>query len=538
MSSLLTIIGCLLAFYLARFPYNLARNYVAARKLGLPIIIVPIDQHHLIWMLISVPLRPVFKKYLPESIYERLSLVTYGWEFHHGLEVFHKHGKPGNDKTFFLVTCGAAEISTRDPEVSWEISRRPRDFRQPATTDLIIGRFGGNVLSSNDESWAKQRKVVASVINERISKTVFNESIVQTEGLLAEVYDKADGKTTDTNQLFDMMKKITIHVLSGAGMGANVDWHSNANEKPREGYKLTYIEACKTVIEAVAGPIVLPVWFMRSWPSFLPGHEFLQNLAPAMVEFPIHTKHLLDEERTRTGTQSGETRSNIMSQLLKASETDGKDGKALLSEDEMMGNLTPLSLPSVVRLGSFTPVIHVARDTNAPQTIETSHATYHIPSGCFTYIDGVALHLDPDLWRDLNKKSPEEAPQTGDPRPDEYAFRPSRWVNPPGSQSALFQPPRGTYVPWSGGPRVCPGQKMAQVEFTAIFLTLFRRHRIEVVPLVVNGQEETRAQINVRLDALMKDSISVLTLQMQGVYDVSDGKDSEKGLKVRISKRR
>jgi cytochrome P450 len=532
---------------------------------------------------------------LPESIYERLSLATYGWEFHHGLEVFHKYGKPGNDKTFFLVTCGAAEISTRDPEISWEISRRPRDFRQPATTDLIIGRFGGNVLSANDESWAKQRKVVASVINERISKTVFNESIVQTEGLLAEVYDKADGKSTDTNQLFDMMKKITIHVLSGAGMGASVDWHSNANEKPREGYKLTYIEACKTVIEAVAGPIILPVWFMRSWPSFLPGHAFLQNLAPAMVEFPIHTKHLLDEERKRTSTQSGETRSNIMSQLLKASETDGKDGKALLSEDEMMGNLFVFTsagfdttantlsyalvllcrhpqwldwvleevdnvmpqdpsepvdyvavFPKIVRIMSvmlevlrlFTPVIHVARDTNAPQTIETSHATYHIPAGCFTYIDGVALHLDPDLWRDLNKKSPEEAPQTGDSRPDEYAFRPSRWVNPPGSQSALFQPPRGAYIPWSGGPRVCPGQKMAQVEFTAIFLTLFRRHRIEVVPLVVDGQEETTAQTNARLDALMKDSISVLTLQMKGVYDVSDGRGNDKGLKVRFSKRK
>lgn len=61
MLSLLTIIGGLVALYLARFPYNLARNYIAARKMGLPIIIVPIDQHHLIWMLISVPLRPVFK---------------------------------------------------------------------------------------------------------------------------------------------------------------------------------------------------------------------------------------------------------------------------------------------------------------------------------------------------------------------------------------------------------------------------------------------------------------------------------------------
>jgi len=61
MLSLFTIIGCLVALYLARFPYNLIRNYIAARKMGLPIIIVPIDQHHIIWMLISVPLRPVFK---------------------------------------------------------------------------------------------------------------------------------------------------------------------------------------------------------------------------------------------------------------------------------------------------------------------------------------------------------------------------------------------------------------------------------------------------------------------------------------------
>ena len=70
---------------------------------------------------------------------------------------------------------------------------------------------------------AKQRKVVASVINERIPKTVFNGSIVQIEGLLVEVYDNADGKTTDIKQPFDMIEKITIHVLSSADMGANVD---------------------------------------------------------------------------------------------------------------------------------------------------------------------------------------------------------------------------------------------------------------------------------------------------------------------------
>jgi cytochrome P450 len=617
MLSLLTIIASLLALYLARFPYNLARNYIKARKTGLPIIIVPIDQNHILWMVLSVPLRPIFKvpkskpkfsypsvanihqqKYLPSLIYSRLNLLTYGWEFHVGLEPFLNHSSSSNKnhKTFCLVTCGRTEISTCDPEIAWEIVRRPRDFRVPAVNSLILGKFGANILTSNGEEWAKQRKVVAGVINERISRAVWEESCRQTEGLLGEVYDRADGKVAETNRLFDMMKKITIHVLSGAGMGARVDWQSHAgDEKPREGYRLTYIEACKTVISAVGGPIVLPIWVMQWWPKFLPGHEFLQALAPAMVEFPIHTKYLLHEERARSNSHGGGTKSNIMSQLLQASEKD--DAKAL-SETEMLGNLfiftaagfdttantlsyalvllcrypqwqswvleevdavlptdpsEPVDytaiFPKITRIMAvmletlrlFTPVIHIARDTQAPQTISTSHGTLQIPADCFTYIDGVALHLDPDIWRDLNPSpSPSPQPDESDSnknKPDEHFFRPTRWLNPPSSNSStLFQPPKGSYVPWSAGPRVCPGQKMAQVEFVAIFLTLFRRHAIEVVPLVDGeGREESEGEWKGRLDGLMRDSISVLTLQMKGVYDVGDGGE---GLRVRVSRRR
>lgn len=83
----------------------------------------------------------------------------------------------------------------------------------------------------------------------------------------------------------------------------------------------------------------------------------------------------------------------------------------------------------------------------------------------------------------------------------------------------------------STGPRVCPGQKMAQVEFIAVFATLLRHHRIDAVPL--NG--ETRAQTDVRLDRRMQGSISILTLQMENVYDIPKG--SDKGLMLRVSRR-
>lgn len=455
-----------------------------------------------------------------------------------------------------------------------------------------MGRFGNNVLTENDERWAKQRKVIAGVVNERISKTVFGESARQTDGLLAEVYDDADGSTSDTNQLFDMMKKITINVLSGAGMGNSVEWKSSDEEKPREGYKMTYIEACKMVIDAVVGPIILPSSLLNNWPKFLPGYEYFKSLGQAFEEFPAHTKYLIEQERQRANVHGGGTKGNIMSQLLQASEGEAKAGKAL-SEEEMMGNLfiftaagfdttantlsyalvllcrypqwqewiheeidslippdlgEPLDyaaiFPKVVRIMAvmletlrlYVPVIHIAKETSVPQVIGTSKGTFTIPANCSTYVDNVAVHLDSEVWRDLDQTGADSS--TDCHQPDEYNFRPTRWVNPTGSQSILFQPPRGAFLPWSAGPRVCPGQKMAQVEFTSIFLTLFRRHRIEAVPLTIDGRQETRAEINTRLDELMKDSISILTLQMQEVYGVSDKATGEKGLNIRFSRRR
>ena len=454
-----------------------------------------------------------------------------------------------------------------------------------------MAKFGHNVLTSNGDRWARQRKIVASVINERISKAVFNESIRQTSGLLDEVTSQAikDG-TAESNRLFDMVKKITIHVLSGAGMGASVPWEDDTNEQPKPGFKQTYIQSVKTVINNVTGPIILPLWFLSSYPSFLPGYQTMKALSYGVREFPVHTMGLLEQERQRSKADGNASRGNIMSQLLQASEqaTDadakgsGSQTKAL-SEEEIMGNLfvftaagfdttantvsyavvllarypqwqdwlleeidTILSadptedldyvatFPKAARLMAFmfetlrlfTPLIHISKQTRAPLTIQTSDNSYWLPANTTVYINTVALHVDPKVWHHLNLGTNEKGAED-----DVWKFRPARWINPPGSQQALFQPPKGAYLPWSGGPRVCPGQKMAQVEFVGIFLTLLRQHRFEAVPLA----GESRADVEKRLDTRMRDSISILTLQMKDVYDVSG---PEKGLMLRLSKRR
>lgn len=570
MPSILTVFLTIVLVYFLHAVYSFLKNYFDALKSGVPnLIFIPWDQNGFPWIVISVPLRPFLQKILPGCIFRKVDLTIYGHEFH---QKHAHHQRSGG--SYVLVTPGSFEFVTKDPEVSVEILRRVRDFQSHRLTHLFMSRFGGNVLASDGEDWGRMRRIVAPVINERVSERVFEESGRQTEGLLREV------EGGQTNRLFDMMKRITVNVLSGAGMGASVAWEEDEDGKGgNEGERMSYMQAVKAVIEGVAGPIILPVWLLKNWPSFLPGQAYLNSLGVAIQEFPKQTHDLLEKERQRMKYTGGETRSNIMSQLLQANETGGKAG---LSEDEMVGNLfiftaagfdttaNTLSyalvllcrypewqdwlfeeidrifhggpsaeldytslFPQATRVQAFMletlrvfpPVIHLTKQTRSPQTITVSSGTYHIPANATVYVNTVATHLNPEVWRNLNHQ-PHESPAPD----DEFAFRPSRWLD---DQGMLFCPPKGTFVPWSTGPRVCPGQKMAQVEFTSIFLKLLRKNRIEAVPLF---EGESKGQIERRLDAEMEDSISILTLQMRNVYNRKEG--DGKGIQVRLKRRK
>lgn len=597
MPSYVVIALALFGLYASTFVYTFILNYLHARKSNLPYVCVPWDQNHLFWMLASVPSRPFLKKHLPTWIWERLSLTVYAFEFTEKLRPFTQYAAPqGNDKTYVLVSMGYFEISTRDPEIAWEIlssQRSKTGFIQHDLIKVFMSRFGPNVLTSDGEAWARQRKVVASSITERISKRVFEESLRQVEGLLEEVFlldgcgggGGGDESRCETERLFDGMKKITINVLSSAGMGESVEWKDEKNSSPEPGFRMTYIQAVNAVIDAVAGPLVLPKWFLSYYPTFLPGGEFLRTVGYAIEEFPIHTKALLERENKKSALE-GKTRSNIMSQLLRASESETKDGVRTLSDEEMMGNLfiftaagfdtnaNALSyalvllarypqwqewiseeidaiipaemsiaemdyasiIPKATRtlatmletLRLFPPAIHMAKQTKVEQTITTSRGTFWIPANATVYINNIGLGRDPEVWRNLNLKDGETSNEVD----DETVFRPSRWINADGG---LFQPPRGTFSPWSSGPRICPGMKMAQVEFTSIFLMLLRRHRIEAVAMCksANGEVENRREVEKRLDQSIEDSIAILTLQLPNVYDQKKGE----GIKLAVVKR-
>lgn len=73
--------------------------------------------------------------------------------------------------------------------------------------------------------------------------------------------------------------------------------------------------------------------------------------------------------------------------------------------------------------------------------------------------------------------------------PEPQAFRPERFL------AAAEPPPRGSWLPFGTGPRVCIGQHLAMLEMTLVAAMLLQRHEIRTVP----GEAVPRPELNVSL---------------------------------------
>lgn len=130
-----------------------------------------------------------------------------------------------------------------------------------------------------------------------------------------------------------------------------------------------------------------------------------------------------------------------------------------------------------------------------------------MPPATFVNINVQALHTDPKIWG-----------------PDTLDWNPRRWIlasaltednktlplNPQGE--SLVEPVKGTFIPWADGPRNCPGQKFAQVEFVSAMASLFSKSCVK--PVLPEGQEPGLATKEL-LSMVEGSAISAITLQMQ-----------------------
>lgn len=238
-------------------------NLTKARKTGLPIVYgPPIVQNSLLWVVVGPISRKWVKRNFPAWMYNRIVLSVYGVEFYQKDQPWREYVEPqlkanpklrGEGKSYILVTSGRLELWTYDVEVAKQVTSRPSDFPQFDAASFVMSVFGTNVLTTDGAEWSRHRRIVAGAVTERVSPIVWSESLRQTRALLASIASKSENATPgsgSTNTMFDLIKRVTIHVLYAAGMGNRQEFESGAPEKSVAGTTLSFIEAVKMVNES------------------------------------------------------------------------------------------------------------------------------------------------------------------------------------------------------------------------------------------------------------------------------------------------
>ncbi|GLA07735.1 hypothetical protein AnigIFM60653_008974 [Aspergillus niger] len=481
-------------------------------------------------MILGPALQPVYKKYLPHWIFDRLEICAHGWEYRNKRAYHDRLGdvfvlsRPTSLQSGKQIEAvervRSDETRIAQATIALSMLQRRNDFPQAPIVAKLMGFLGSNAFCANGEEWKRHRRMFASNLDERINRAVWTESKVQAQDMFKYIVNNPG------NQTLDSLKSLAINVIRQAGFSQKEDWTPGL--RGRLGAATTgraaYIETLSLITEMFIEAALLPTKFMKL-PTMSSG---LQPLGYHMQRTAGYVQEVLNEERKATQKASG-PRSNFLGLLLQLSDEDRRSGQSQLRTNTMGYSVSVLAAypewqecireelqglskdPSTWKyeevfpkcrrtlalmletLHLFPPVLHTTRAVLEPQKLtDATGKTHLLTPPMDIYACQLSIHLDRRIWGD-----------------DADEFKPSRWIDESGQ---LITPEKGTYLPWSGGPRICTGMKMSQVEFVAAMATLFLNGKCE--PLPADGVDSPQL-LRERLLGLTRDSVWKISLSMR-----------------------
>jgi cytochrome P450 len=167
--------------------------------------------------------------------------------------------------------------------------------------------------------------------------------------------------------------------------------------------------------------------------------------------------------------------------------------------NKCLGGMIGAVLNEELRL--MPPVISIPKSVrkDQDQTIVVKGKKHVLPKGAFINVNAVSVQRNPNYW-------PSRGPSKISRRPNDLDdFIPERWLVKEGTRSdidtldqsdsgeedfggftgetsaaELYRPVRGSFIPFSDGPRSCLGRRLAQVEVVAVLSVIFQKYSIEL----------------------------------------------------------
>ncbi|KAL5378613.1 hypothetical protein DPSP01_009024 [Paraphaeosphaeria sporulosa] len=565
-TSLLTVTFLLGIIPILRRIRRIYINYQLAKPTGLHIIIVPLDPYGIVWQAGSRLFTPILQHF------DWCRILDLSWTWEDGSI---RHEKYGDN--FIVVSPAMNVLYTSDKFAIEEVLAKRKIFVKPKLYETL-DMFGKNVDTVNGEEWSRHRKITAPCFNERVSGFVWNESIRQSQAMLAQWLSQPGGRIS---KMVDDTRIVALHVLTAAGFGVQHDFVSGARVTA-PGHKLSHRDTLMILLNnIITTMIVTPHESFFDKTAMLLGPR-LKGILLALKEFRQYTNEAMASERKLLSEERGSLKHNLMSTLIRTSDqakTDGVQSAAKLSDDEIRGNIfifnvaghdtvantlayafALLAIHPEVQTWVVEEIDQVTRDANTPEyerayphlkrvmavmyeTLRMFGPVPQIPRGITTpnipltiscpdsttsSSSTTVLLIPPNTQVNLNIHAMHTSPSA---YPSPKVWNPKRWITstapatqPASSLSSILQNEKLVHMergfaPWASGPRVCPGMKFAQVEFSAALATVLRRAWI--APSIKGGGDAEETAARKEVEALLRDSHHIgATISMKRPEDL------------------
>ncbi|KAJ3069841.1 hypothetical protein HDU99_002825 [Rhizoclosmatium hyalinum] len=404
------------------------------------------------------------------------------------LEMFEKHG---NEPWMVKLPFSPVMVVVNDPaavecvlKTKFSVFDKGPRF-QAAFHDLL----GHGIFNADGEEWKSQRKLAANIFNVKNFKDYVRNVFSAEMQAFSEILDgyAETGKPFDLQEYFF---RFTFDSFTRIGFGVEVDTISDVSST------IPFMAAFDTVQKRISRRIFTPLW---QYIEYLSG-EAKEN--EAQIKLIRDFGHSIIQKKKESGFAS---ESDLLALLMNVKGDDGSPPSDETLVDYALNFLlagrdtTACALSWAVFLlhknpkaqASLMNEIHTVTNNAAPtydqikNEMPYANAVFHetlrlypsvpanvkqanadvtlpdgtfIPKGCCVTWSPYAMGRTPAIWGD-----------------DAKEFKPERWL------SMEKQPSPFDYPAFQGGPRICLGKSMAELEGVYVLVELMRRYKIEVV---------------------------------------------------------
>ncbi|EJD47655.1 cytochrome P450 [Auricularia subglabra TFB-10046 SS5] len=456
---------------------SLYLHYRTAKRIGLPVKVLPVPQG--LFSFFAYQLARRLPKSLP-GVSKLHAILNMGRPDGYGL-----HKELGD--VFVTVNPAGISVLVADPAVASYINGRRAEFPKPPNTGAIINIYGRNVINADGDVWRLHRRVTGAAFSERIHSEVWDEAGCQARFMLGSWQKEAASPTGSfvVRNLGADTLRLGMNVITGAAYGTKLAWTQEGATKTRPfnppcavKTPLTYRESLEELTLHLMPLFLTPRWALR----LAPQNTTWGRAWASYTAFGGYMQGMLDAQ-AGAGAED-----NLLAALLRAQE-EGPDGARPMTREEVMGNafiflfaghettantlhysLLRLALHPDIQAELLTEIDEILNDpetdadepayalferavwakaimyetlrVHTPTGITNKYAPrptpvpykgqqFVIPAGTRISTNGTAVHFHPDVWG-----------------PDEYAWRPARWVLEAGADSPDVSRP-GTPLPGS-----------------------------------------------------------------------------------------